>query len=62
MGGGGGEGQGLLVLKSKKVFFFFLHLALITELFITESRKILSWRGAHPDRFILCPLVKCKKV
>ena len=41
------------------VFFFFsFHLALITELFITENRKILSRRGAHLDRLILCPLVQ----
>ena len=40
------------------LFFFFLHLALTTELFITENRKILSWRGAHLDRLKLCLLVK----
>ena len=40
------------------IYFSFLHLALITELFITENRKILSRRGARLGRLMLCPLVK----
>ena len=39
-------------------YFFFLHLALITGLFITENRKILSRRGVHLGRVTLCSLVK----
>ena len=47
-----------VVFVLKVLVFFSLHLALITELFITENRKILSRRGAHLGRLILCPLVK----
>ena len=37
---------------------FFLHLALITELLITEEKIILSSRGAHLGRLVLCPLIE----
>ena len=37
---------------------YFLHLASITELFITDNKIILSRRGVHPGRLILCPLIK----
>ena len=43
------------------VFYFsniLLHSALIAELLITGNKIILSKRGAHLRRLILCPLVK----
>jgi len=40
------------------LYFIFLHSALIAELLITGNKIILSRRGAHLGRQILCPLVK----